>query len=436
MVEAKTPTLSIIYESQRVADLFYDLQIEAFKLLYSADWIKNGFALSPHLPLFGEFPPDNTKKFLENLLPEGEGLKTLARTLKIAPSNIYALISIVGRDATGAFSFSSEKNIPETSFREISIEELTERIRNRASKSINMWDGKPRLSLAGVQEKLAVTLRNGIYGFGEGGLASTHILKFGQKTDQHLVLNEYFCMKLAEKINLAVATVELLRFEERVLQVERFDRAWQENKVSLEHVARKHVIDGCQALNTSPEFKYQRIIPVGPEKDNFLGPVNVENLSGFNQHCIVPAKAQLQLLQWILFNLIIGNTDNHGKNITYFVNQKGYEIAPAYDLVNVTVYEEFHQELAFKIGDTFTLEEVKAFQLAEMAQQMSLRPRFIASHFKKLCEAALRQIDEITINDLSVEEASFMKKIKSNIKSRTEVFLKQCGLISSMSKNL
>ncbi len=362
---------------------------------------------------------------------EDEALKTLARALKTASSNIYSLITVIGKDATGAFTFASEENAPVTSFRKVTTEELTERIRNRATKPISIWDGKPRLSLARVQEKIALTLKDGEYGFGEGELASTHILKFSKK-DQHLVLNEYFCMKLAEKISLPVARVELLLFEERVLQVERFDRNWR----GANHVVRKHVIDGCQALNVPPEFKYQRIISTGPEKDHYLGPISVENLSRFNKSCVVPAKAQLQLLEWILFNLLIGNTDNHGKNISYFVTSKGYEITPAYDLVNVAVYEEFHHELAFKIGDTFSLNEVKAFQLAEMTQQMGLQSRFVASRLKKIGEAVLKQLNEMVIDDLSREEDLFVKKINTDIRIRTESFLKQAGLIDSVSKSL
>lgn len=431
MVANKSPSLHLLHEGQQVADLSFDLEKDFFRLVYFPEWLKRGFPLSPHLPLFDEIPPENTRKFFENLLPEGEALKTLARTLKIAPSNIYALVAAIGRDATGAFTFSSERETAKTSFRPIPIAELTERIQQRATMSIGLWDGKPRLSLAGVQEKLAVTLKDRVYGFGEGKLASTHILKFSKK-DQHLVLNEFFCMKLAKKIAISVADVELVQFNERVLQVERFDRAW----TSPEHVVRKHVIDGCQALNAPPEFKYQRIVPVGTDRDTYLGPVNVTNLSAFNQKCIVPAKAQLQLLRWILFNLIIGNTDNHGKNISYYVSQKGYEIAPAYDLVNVTIYKDFHQELAFQIGDTFDLDDVNAFQIAEMTQQMNLSPRFVASHLKKICESVLKHLDEPVIANLSPEEKSFMNELSTNIKNRAEKFLKQAGLITAASKSL
>ncbi len=431
MVKNKSPSLTLLHEDQEVADLFYDFEKEIFQLHYSADWIKKGFSLSPHLPLSGEIPPENTRKFLENLLPEEEALKTLARVLKIAPSNIFALISAIGRDATGAFTFSSENENIETSFRAIPIAELTARVQERPTKPIVLWDGKPRLSLAGVQEKLAVTIKSGDYGFGEGKLATTHILKFSKK-DRHLVLNEFFCMKLAEKTGLSVARVELIRLGERVLQVERFDRLWK----SDQRVVRKHVIDACQALNAPPGFKYQRIVPVGAHKDEYLGPVSVTNLSNFNQFCVVPAKAQLQLLHWILFNLIIGNTDNHGKNISYFVSKKGYEIAPSYDLVNVTVYKDFNHELAFQIGDTFNLEEVMAFQLAEMTQQMNLSGRFVASHLKKICVSVLTLLDEVVIEDLNADEKTFMDGLRIDVKTRAEKFLKQAGLIGFVAKSL
>ncbi len=73
-----------------------------------------------------------------------------------------------------------------------------------------MWDGKIRLSLSGVQDKLPlVVLNDNKYGIGEGKIASTHILKFEKKDDIHLVLNEYFCMKLAKLCGLNVAEVEI-----------------------------------------------------------------------------------------------------------------------------------------------------------------------------------------------------------------------------------
>lgn len=424
MVNQKKATLHVQYERMSVGDITYDVETQKFNLVYSADWEKSWFPLSPHLPMQSVIESENTAKFLENLLPEEEALKKLARTLQITTGNVFGLVAAIGKDATGAFTFSVSDNINKTFFRRIPKEELKERVLKRSITPISIWDGKLRLSLAGVQEKLGVTLKNGEYGFGEGDLASTHILKFG-KSDQHLVLNEFFCMSLAKKINLNVANVELIRLGERVLQVERFDRYWK----NTEQVARIHIIDGCQALNAPPTFKYQRIVPDGPHKDEYLGPISARNLSSFCQNCNVPAKARFQLLQWILFNLLIGNTDNHGKNISYFVSKKGYEPAPAYDLLNVTLYENFNHDLAFMIGDTFVLDEVKAYQLSELSHQMGLTPRLLTSQLKKICKETLKHIDSITVDDLNDSEKIYMDKLVHDIKKRVDVFLYQSTLI-------
>ena len=38
--------------------------------------------------------------------------------------------------------------------------------------------------------------------------------------------------------------------------------------------------------------------------------------------CSIPAIAQLELLNWSMFNLIIGNSDAHGKNFSSFIAQR------------------------------------------------------------------------------------------------------------------
>lgn len=75
-------------------------------------------------------------------------------------------------------------------------------------------------------------------GFGEGELASTHILKFGMRPEMHLVVNEYLCMELARRVKLPVARTALHRIDEPVLIVERFDRRRDGGRVE-----RLHLID-------------------------------------------------------------------------------------------------------------------------------------------------------------------------------------------------
>ena len=46
-------------------------------LTYEPSWIEEGFAISPHLPLSGEFSHQEVRNYLQNLLPEGKGLEEI-----------------------------------------------------------------------------------------------------------------------------------------------------------------------------------------------------------------------------------------------------------------------------------------------------------------------------------------------------------------------
>ena len=50
---------------------------------YSENWKKEGFALSPTLPLNGKIKKTDFLLFLENLLPEGRALEHLCRLKNI-----------------------------------------------------------------------------------------------------------------------------------------------------------------------------------------------------------------------------------------------------------------------------------------------------------------------------------------------------------------
>lgn len=45
------------------------------------------------------------------------------------------------------------------------------------------------------------------------------------------------------------------------------------------------------------------------------------------------------LYRWLVFNLLVGNGDNHLKNISFRVDADGVRLAPAYDLLCTAVYE-------------------------------------------------------------------------------------------------
>lgn len=155
--------------------------------------------------------------------------------------------------------------------------------------------------------------------------------------------------------------------------VERFDR-----KAKGDHVERLHLIDACQALNLDRQFKYRE--------------GTVERLRDLAEKCTPAAVARLNLFRWLAFNVLVGNSDAHLKNISFLVDATGLRLAPFYDLLAVGVYgtpafgkkEWPHVPLAFPIGDATTFHEVSRGTLIEAGKSLGLR-----------ADTAVRILDEI-----------------------------------------
>ena len=393
---------------------------DRYSLTYAASWIASqGYPISPHLRP-GTCVSEQVKRFLSNLLPEGKWLEELSVDHQISKSNIFGLIALIGAETTGALTFHYDgdaRDLRPTAFREVSAAELTERIAQRQRISIATWDGKPRLSVTGVQDKLPIMIRpDGAMGFGEGDLASTHILKFGRRPEMHMIINEFICMKLAESVKLPVARVSLQRLGEPVLVVERFDRRWLGEKVD-----RLHLIDGCQLLDLPPAYKYERPFGKSGEGARIRTGASLPKLFAASRNCRIPALALRDLLNWTLFQLLIGNSDAHGKNISFFVGKAGIDVAPSYDLLNIDIYDEFERDLALAIGDEFVAEKVKPYDFAEFCDASHLPLRQVAISLKNLCTATLGSLGSLPLGEVqSGEEMDFARDLRERIKGNAE----------------
>lgn len=407
--------LYVHYQNTSVGQIKYDTEEDEFSFHYDPQWIEaQRFQVSPHINYKGH-ERGVVRRFLENLLPEGKGLNDLSKLVRVPKSNVFALVNSIGRDLSGALEITSLSHPLATSYRKISSSELTERIKNRINEPIATWDGRPRLSVAGVQDKLPVTKKDGSYGLGEGQLASTHLLKFGRQSEQNIVLNEYFCMQLAKASGLNVAETEVINLGERVLEVTRFDRKWQTN----ETVGRRHVIDACQALDIAPDHKYERFLGDEESVQDVLGPANLENLYKLSDLCINPAKTKLEVLQWVIFNLLIGNSDNHFKNISYFVDDSGMSLAPFYDLLSVTVYPDINHSMAFAVGEAFDPQQVNERELLLMGHELNLNSPFVKRQALQVIKKLKKALSQVVLEDLELDstESSFLDRLRRHIES-------------------
>ena len=302
---------------------------DVWAFTYDIGWVRHarGFALSPALPLQDAPLVDGASHrpvqwYFDNLLPE-EGLRVIyAREAQLAGEDSFGLLAHFGAESAGSLTLRVPGTSPaEPGRRELADAALSTRIRNLPRVPL-IHDAPKHMSLAGAQHKMLVVISEDRLYEPMGGEVSTHILKPDHPDVNYpnSVINEYFVMRLAHAAGIPVPAVHRRYVPEAVYLVERFDRVRTGNIV-----VRRHAIDSCQLLNRPRSFKYAA--------------ANLASLAAIARACRGPAAATLWLYRWLVFNLLVGNADNHLKNISALVDHAGIELAPAYDLLSTAVYE-------------------------------------------------------------------------------------------------
>lgn len=441
--------LKLSYGDETIGLLALDNSTNLLKLSYTPEWQQQGFAISPHLPLNHQHRPEVAYNYLDNALPEGGARKLLAEHLGVSEKNVYSQVRALGNDLAGAVAFKpveesqsgsqSQQEQKKPIFRPLEEKELIERLNIKEQFGLLTWDDKPRLSVAGVQYKLNVFIDNaGTIGFGDGSLCSSHILKFERNNCPNLVLNEWFCMKLSSAIGLPTAEVAFRRFGPHpALLVKRFDRKYD---AAAQKVLRRHVIDGCQALNLARDLKYERNLGDGRDVQHIRDGASLPKLFQLCRSMTSPAESTQWLIHWQLFNLMISNYDSHGKNVSLYFDKQNARFTPAYDLVNIAMFPQFKQVLAMAMGDEFEPQSIHAYQLADFSESCSIDKKLVSRLLTGLADKVLQKLDgsgsgSILINQLkqqpniTADDLEYFQGLRDNIVTRTAYLKAQAAEI-------
>lgn len=402
--------LSIYLDDIMAGTLTHDPMTNQFAFAYSQNWLEQQgrYPLSLQLPLEPAAAQTDARhssivrQFFENLLPEGQALDDAATANKVSKSNLVGLMIALGKETAGALRIQlddgdlgdEDKNrrkaeADRSLLRPLPMDEMSRRIQSRPYQPFSVWDGKVRMSIAGFQDKISVYEENGEWFFVDGGpLASTLILK-PEPVNQALAglpSNEFFCMRLARRVGLPVAPVRLIKVPEPVLAIARFDRVQKGPRVH-----RLHMIDGCQALGISAAMKYER--PYGDAIDvrNIRDGASLPRIFKLLENSVNPAAQRLRMLRWTIFQVLIGNTDAHAKNISFFCSERGFETTPAYDLVSTLacMNPRIENSFAMAIGDAFTEDELTPYEWANFAASCNLRPQLVELEMRKMASRML-----------------------------------------------
>lgn len=206
-----------------------------------------------------------------------------------------------------AKKFFGVEEMPTLEYRHEDLDELAEQV-IRAQTALTGVQPKLSLNLDKHEDSSRLTIV---------GLWGDYIFKPQTDNYPQLPENEDLTMHLAEAAKINVVPHSLIRLADGRLGyiTKRIDRTTDGQKIDME--------DMCQLTLHPTEYKYRS---------------SYEQIAKtIVQHCDTPKLALVNYMQLLLFCFVTGNNDMHLKNFSLYRPADSYQLAPAYDLVNVSI---------------------------------------------------------------------------------------------------
>ena len=152
----------------------------------------------------------------------------LAKQFHVSPQNEFALLDRLGGERAGAITFLAHNQFLTSSNNEdiewLNDDQLIDILDQLPTRPMLADKDDLRLSLAGAQDKLPVNYDLERIGLTHNNTPSSHILKPSIPTISDSVINEGFCLALADTLNLNPAKSNIHTLgEKQFLLVERYD---------------------------------------------------------------------------------------------------------------------------------------------------------------------------------------------------------------------
>ena len=349
-------------------------------------------ALSIGLPLREEpYSAMQTAAFFEGLLPEGFTRRTVAQWIHVDEKDYISLLRRLGRECLGAICVTEDEKIPDASYELITSRQVKELAAQGVRKTAEII-AKSHLSLTGASGKVGL-----YYSAGQdkwflplGTAPSTHIVKQSHVRLDNIVTNEQLSLLTASRCGINIPHSFIINVgcgddNEILFATERYDRVFAADSGRINGLARPfrlHQEDFSQAMGIPSALKYER------HNSGYMRKM-FDILRRFS---LDPISDQIRLLDAIIFNLMIGNTDAHVKNFSllYSPDLKSVRLAPIYDVVSTTVYEQGTRDMAFSIGGVYSIDDIDEGVLIDGAREAGIgkemakhRFEFIRDHFTK-----------------------------------------------------
>lgn len=360
------------------------------------------------------FTPEQTRNFFEGLLPEGFVRRCVAEWMHVDEKDYLSILAGLGSECIGAVKI-TERDTKEASpaYQKLSIEEVQALAKEGAAKSADLIT-KAHLSLTGASGKVGLYYDEtaGQWYLPIGDAPSTHIVKQSHVRLKGIVMNEQLCMMTAGNLGLDVPDSFVINMgnaeDDNILfATKRYDRAVGEKDRKLRGLVlpyRLHQEDFAQAMGISSSHKYEHY------GEGYLK----KSFRLLRHYSANPMEDQLKLWDIEIFNYLIGNTDNHLKNLSlvYGKNLKSIRLAPAYDIISTTVYESSIRDMSVSVAGVYNIDDIKRSSFQREAENIGLGAGIAMKRFDYLAEEFERALKKAgnALADKGFETSKHLEK--------------------------
>ena len=355
---------------------------------YDKSYLDSGVPVSVSLPLQEEaFSPQATRVFFEGLLPEGFTRRSVAQWIRADEQDYLTILSALGKECLGALMI-DDRTAPaaeRAAYRKLSMDQVRKLAAEGAGRSAEIVVSS-HLSLTGASGKAGLYLdeENAAWYQPIGTAPSTHIVKQSHIRLRNIVENEQLALRTAAKLGIHAADSFVVNTgdyaeDEILLASKRYDRDLSHSRFALDGLPvplRLHQEDFSQALGIPSSGKYEQ------EGGEYLRKIFRLVRSTVSD----PLRDQLRLLDILIFDVLIGNSDNHIKNLSllYGPDLKQISLAPAYDILSTIVYKESTPEMSIAIAGVRDRNRISRETFLAASEEIGISPRVIGKEYDRL----------------------------------------------------
>lgn len=258
------------------------------------------------------------------------------------------------------------------------MSEMAELAKEVVESSVTVPGVQPKLSLGFIKNILQEGNKGRLTVI--GALGGNCILKPQNEIFPQMPENEHLTMRIAEFCGISVVPSTLIRLKSGELSylTKRIDRTETGEKI--------HMLDMFQILEAFDKYK-NSVEKVG---------------KAVAEHSSNTLLDLLRLFEVVLFCYITGNNDMHLKNFSLLLSNQNWTLAPAYDLLNVSLHiSEDTEETALTIGGK--KRKLTKSDFVNLGLSFQLTEKQIFNTFERFIKVEKKLKKEIKSSFLSLE---------------------------------